>query len=385
MNQNILHTNALIETIKGKLVAVASEEVEDRHGEVISIDGWNLKNFKKNPQLLWMHNLTHGRSLPIGRAEKIGIRTIDGVKKLVFEPVFEEITEFGRTVKRFVEEGWLNTFSVGMLPLEKEDNRYLKQELLEVSLVPVPALASAEIISRSKAMSLDEGIVKGILGEEELDVEELDTEDKGAVGYSAAPPASEGQAWDAFRARKRMANWAGGLSKDSISWSKYRRGFAWHDEDDPKSFSAYKLPHHDVIDGQLKTVWRGVAAAMAALLGARGGTNVGGNKRAVYNHLKRHYGQFDKEAPDFKHVEAETLRGFSDEIDAISDLRAEVVVDERRIIEAVKREAVKARTQKQISKDSFGVEDLRDSLRILDTAVSIVLSKLKRREVTKNT
>lgn len=178
MENQTLHTNALVEKVEGKLVAVASEEVEDRHGEIIEIDGWNLKNFKKNPQLLWMHNLTHGRSLPIGKAEKTGFRMIDGKKKLVFEPVFEEITKFGRTVKRFFEEGWLNTFSVGFIGKEKEENRYLKQELLEISAVPVPALASAEIISRAKTMSLDESTVKAILGEEK--------EEKG--GISGTPP-----------------------------------------------------------------------------------------------------------------------------------------------------------------------------------------------------
>ena len=196
MEKQTLHTNALVETVKGKLVAVASEEVEDRHGQTVSIDGWDLKNFKKNPQLLWMHNLTLGRSLPIGKAGKIGIRTIDGVKKLVFEPVFEEITEFGRTVKRFFEEGWLNTFSVGFIAKELEDERFIKQELLEISAVPIPALASAEIISRAKAMSLNENAVKEILSEKE---------EKG--GISGTPPKEPEEAKEEAKKETEEKKW----------------------------------------------------------------------------------------------------------------------------------------------------------------------------------
>jgi len=35
----------------GTLIAVASSSVEDRHGEKVLVDGWDLKNFKANPVL----------------------------------------------------------------------------------------------------------------------------------------------------------------------------------------------------------------------------------------------------------------------------------------------------------------------------------------------
>jgi len=95
-----LHVKATTEVKGDRILAVASEEVEDRDGEILSIGGWDLRAFKRNPQLLWYHNLKE-RSLPIGKATKIKIQKIGSTRKLTFEPLFETITEFGRTVKKF--------------------------------------------------------------------------------------------------------------------------------------------------------------------------------------------------------------------------------------------------------------------------------------------
>jgi len=94
---------------------------------------------------------------------------------------------------------------------------------------------------------------------------------------------------------------------EDLSWNfnaadytieQLRRACAWYDSSKPDVKSSYKLPHH-LPDG--KVVWRGVAAAMAALLGARGGVDIPeSDRRGVYNHLRRHYQQFDKEPPEFE-------------------------------------------------------------------------------------
>lgn len=74
--------------------------------------------------------------------------------------------------------------------------------------------------------------------------------------------------------------------------------FAWAPEVPPERFTDLKLPHHRPEDGAV--VWRGVAAAMAALLGARGGVSIPSqDRRRVYNHLAAHYRQFDREPPEF--------------------------------------------------------------------------------------
>lgn len=74
---------------------------------------------------------------------------------------------------------------------------------------------------------------------------------------------------------------------------------AWFDEENADVKSSYKLPHHQA-EG-LKAVWKGVAAAMGALLGGRGGVDIPeSERRGVYNHLAKHYAEFEKEPPEFK-------------------------------------------------------------------------------------
>ena len=43
---------------------------------------------------------------------------------------------------------------------------------------------------------------------------------------------------------------------------------------------------------------------MGALMGARGGVDVEGDRKAVYEHLAAHYRQFGEEAPEFKALKA---------------------------------------------------------------------------------
>lgn len=129
---------------EGEFMAVASSGTTDRHGEIISPEGWDLKNFKKNPVLLWSHDhLTPA----IGKATKIWLEGEASKAKLMFKGVFQEITDEGKAAKALVEEGILKTFSVGFLPSEMDGNTYTKQELLEISLVNVPANPDAMMLA----------------------------------------------------------------------------------------------------------------------------------------------------------------------------------------------------------------------------------------------
>lgn len=89
---------------------------------------------------------------------------------------------------------------------------------------------------------------------------------------------------------------------DELTVTEKRRiagHFAWAAQMPPDRFTDLKLPHHRPSDGAV--VWRGVAAAMAALFGARGGVDIpSADRRKVYEHLAQHYRQFDREPPEFK-------------------------------------------------------------------------------------
>ena len=44
------------EATKEKMTIVASDETLDRYGEVVPLDAWDFKNYKKNPVLLVDHD-----------------------------------------------------------------------------------------------------------------------------------------------------------------------------------------------------------------------------------------------------------------------------------------------------------------------------------------
>lgn len=139
-----LYTSAKLEPTDKGLLAVASTATEDRQGESVLAEGWELKNFKKNPVLLWAHDHTQP---PIGSAKRVWIEGTGKKAKLMFEPVFHEITELGRAIKRLYEEKILKTFSVGFKPLDQDGDTFHKQELLEISAVNVPANADAMMLA----------------------------------------------------------------------------------------------------------------------------------------------------------------------------------------------------------------------------------------------
>jgi len=87
----------------------------------------------------------------------------------------------------------------------------------------------------------------------------------------------------------------------------------WYDEKDADSKGAYKLPHHNAGSGY-PVNWNGVKAAMGALMGARGSVMLpDSDRKGVYNHLAKHYKQFDKEVPEFKTAD-ELEKSFVDKI-----------------------------------------------------------------------
>jgi HK97 family phage prohead protease len=110
---------------------------------VITVDGWDLGNFEKNPVVLWAHDY---RSLPIGKAvsvEKVG-SSLRAVAEFVPKdtPVVGPMAE---AVSQLLKGGFLNATSVGFRPLKSSFNEerggfdFEKTELLEFSVVPVPA------------------------------------------------------------------------------------------------------------------------------------------------------------------------------------------------------------------------------------------------------
>lgn len=139
---------------------------------------------------------------------------------------------------------------------------------------------------------------------------------KTAVPYRDTGTADEGTAWS-----KPTLNDFTDAMWDDLSDADKRRiasHYGWCDEMPPTSFGGCKLPHHQASkSGVGSAVWNGVRAAMGALMGARGGVDLpDADRRAIYNHLSKHYAQFDKEPPDYKLIELATTVRAAQQIDA---------------------------------------------------------------------
>lgn len=176
MNQ--LYTKAQIkEKAEGEFTAIASSEIEDRQGEIVRQTGWNLKNFKNNPVLLYMHDHTK----PIGKATRVWLDKSGASPMLKFKGFISDATEELKGYRKLVEDGILNSFSVGFRPLEMDGNEITKAELFEISLVSVPANPEARLLA---VKSLEDGgfkseVINKIVGDED-DIESLKAELKEA-------------------------------------------------------------------------------------------------------------------------------------------------------------------------------------------------------------
>jgi len=152
-----------LEVKDGEIAGIASTASQDRDGEKIMQEGWDLSNFNRNPVLMLMHNY---QEFPVGKITDIGIK--DG--QLVFKALFSNATEKAKEAYALVKEGILSAFSVGFIPREydtKDTSIITKAELLEISLVPVPANPEAVVMAKGfKENEIARYIVKNFLVEE---------------------------------------------------------------------------------------------------------------------------------------------------------------------------------------------------------------------------
>lgn len=136
----------------GQFVFVASDETLDRQGEVVKADEWDLTQFTKSPRLLVDHDY-RVQSI-VGLASKIWLEG----KTLKFIPQFHEITELAVMTKKMIEEGMLDTVSVGFC--RRMSNGKGINELMEISFVAVPANANARLLAAKSIGDDDAGKIK---------------------------------------------------------------------------------------------------------------------------------------------------------------------------------------------------------------------------------
>jgi HK97 family phage prohead protease len=133
---------------------VISTSAIDRDDDVIDVNGWDLKNYKKNPVVLFGHDY---RSLPVARATQVGVEDDKLVAVDRFTP--KDMNPFGYMVYELVRGKFLRATSVGFKPRQyvfNDDHKgydFSEQELLEHSLVPVPS--NPESLQSASADGID--------------------------------------------------------------------------------------------------------------------------------------------------------------------------------------------------------------------------------------
>jgi len=129
---------------------LASTSTVDRQGDSVDQSGWELKNFMANPVILWAHN--YGE-LPLGKVINLTISDKGLEAEIVFADA--DANPKAQQVKKLIDEGILNAVSVGFIPKERNGNIITRAELLEISIVPVPANQEALTLAfENKEMDL---------------------------------------------------------------------------------------------------------------------------------------------------------------------------------------------------------------------------------------
>jgi HK97 family phage prohead protease len=119
----------------------------DRMGDVLDPNDCRLDDFRQNPVMLAQHD----SNKPIGRWPSIEVQ--NGRLEALGEFAPEGVSELADEYCRLAKSGIIRAVSVGFIPIEYEPRRgggylFKKWDLLELSLVSVPANPNALVIER---------------------------------------------------------------------------------------------------------------------------------------------------------------------------------------------------------------------------------------------
>jgi HK97 family phage prohead protease/HK97 family phage major capsid protein len=137
---------------------VLSDATVDRYGDVIEPAGWQLEQFRSNPIALFNHN----PNFPVGKWKNIRVEDERLIGEL--EPAKPGTSHRIDELLRLIDQDILRATSVGFRAIDTEPldpkrpgagTRFTKQELLETSIVSVPANPAALSLAKSLGISDD--------------------------------------------------------------------------------------------------------------------------------------------------------------------------------------------------------------------------------------
>jgi HK97 family phage prohead protease len=326
----------------------------DREKDVIDPNGWEVSNYLKNPVVLFAHDYD---SLPVART--VSLKQQNDTLIAVAEFASAELNPMAERVFQMLKQGFLRGASVGFRPMAFTFNEarggvdFAKQELLEFSIVPIPANAQAlmaaglsdddttlltdwakdvlrrfdpsalhhkqpdsdqlndfldvvrkmmnniKVAVRETIRNVDEFQNTGAYGDDDDDTEEAGIElmsvaSRIARGISPRNVSEKTAPMDESWRKPSLGDFADEPWED-LSTGERRKiagHFAWATAAAPDAFGDMKLPHHRATDGYV--VWRGVVAAAGRLDQTDFPSE---DMDAVKRHLADHFKEFDREAP----------------------------------------------------------------------------------------
>lgn len=318
-------------------VAVDRNKTPNRRGFVfdwdspqdVKIDAWLA-----NPVLLYQHN---DSLIPIGWVREVDVQR-SRVKARCMIPDLSgdaDMAEYDRQVvapvRGAVRNGLLRAVSIGFYirkdePADGTVRRIKAFEIVELSVCSIGAHETAliqqtvpdAVVQRfsghceSSASQDEDHVMYRLSAPEGSALAQADTvggttppsvpptapsdKETQAGDWSAIPYARHGEVKKAAEG----AEWDAGAEVKAADVDQLKVMCVLEDKENLDAKSGYKLPHHHA-DGNA-VVWRGVAASMGVLLGARGGVKGAGADalKGAYAHVVKHYAQFDKDAPPFR-------------------------------------------------------------------------------------
>lgn len=172
-----LDEKAEVDKKDGTLIHYISTGAKDRDGDYMLPEGAKVKNYKKNPVVLYAHDY---RSLPIGNNVWLKKDEKGWLAKTEFSD-----SEFAQQIKGLYDKKILRAWSVGFIPIKWENipakeetqggqesitisiqpgRKYLEWELLEYSAVPIPSNPEALTLAMQNGTITDKKL-KAYFGE----------------------------------------------------------------------------------------------------------------------------------------------------------------------------------------------------------------------------
>jgi HK97 family phage major capsid protein/HK97 family phage prohead protease len=141
---------------------ILSDDSVDRYGDIIVQSGWDLRAYRRNPVVLFGHNPDDAECV-IGKCLDIGVvgRQLVGTVQFASHPQ-------AQLVYNLVNAGFINSTSVGFIPIKytaapgnSGGMIFQECELLEISIVPIPA--NANCVALGKRLGMNEMFVRSFM------------------------------------------------------------------------------------------------------------------------------------------------------------------------------------------------------------------------------